>query len=94
MILIQLLPCLSKVPDQFFSFLLRKQCNGTIVSSPELTIVGHPALGNWLTLCKHFITTLLLVYISQNILFSLAVVASHMFIHLSFSHWISSTVSH
>lgn len=66
MIPIQLLHCLSKVPDQFFLFLLRKQCNGTIASSPKLTIVGHPALGNWLTLCKHFITTLLLVCISQN----------------------------
>jgi len=66
MILIQLLPCLSEVPDQFFSFLFRKQCNGTIASSPKLTIVGHPALGNWLTLCKHFIATFLLICIFQN----------------------------
>lgn len=51
---------------------LRKQCNETIASSPQLTIVRHPALGNWLTLCKQFITNLLLVYISQkcSILFS------------------------
>lgn len=95
MILIQLLPCLLKVPDQFFSFLSRKQCNRTIDSSLKLTIVGHLALSNWLSLCKHFITVLLLVYISQFVVYYSLLhscfphVHSSWFDSLDFFNWVS-----
>lgn len=96
MILIQLLPCLSKVPDQFYliSFRTAMQWDSSFISQINCCWISSSRQLAYSVQALYFYPPICLYFSKCSILLTLTVVASHMLIHLSLSHWISSTASH